>query len=149
MIKGILLFLILSVNLFSTEERDPYPFYYINSFSKIKINAKSSELCRIKTKSVLNYSNHKKYECYKIEGKLNKVWKTVIEKKPKKKEITLLFFSKKGDILNPEIATSKGKFTVSALLYSKKDKTYYLEALDEKKKYFLFSIEPSVISLHE
>jgi len=145
-----LILIILSLTLESVEERDPIPFYYLPSkISKVKVNLKRNKLCRVKLKEVVLYKNIETIGCYEIDKKFSNTIKSIIEKNETKNEINLMFIDETNKIVNPEIQTTNGNYTIKSIIYLKKDKSNHIELIDKNGGYNYFTYDPTYLTVVE
>ncbi|MBP9888012.1 MAG: hypothetical protein KBF93_17065 [Leptospiraceae bacterium] len=145
-----LILIILSLSLESVEERDPIPFYYLPSkTSKVKLNLKRNKICRVKLKEVVHFKNIETLDCYEIDKKLSHTIKLIIEKNEKKNEINLMFVDETNKIVNPEIQTTNGNYTIKSIIYLKKDKSNHIELIDKNDGYNYFTYDPLHLTVVE
>ncbi len=148
-----LLFSFLFIILFpiiAVEERNPLPFYYLTAKPfKIKINLKTYKLCRVKLNDVIQYKNIELIDCYDLDRKVSETVKLIQEKNSKKNELNLMFVDENKKIVNPELHTSEGVYTVKSILYFKKNKAHHIELMDKTGGYYYFTYDPGQVGVGE
>lgn len=81
-----ILLIFTTISLYTVEERNPMPFYYLMKKPLLlKLNLKSYKICRIKLNNVIENKKIEILDCYKIEKRISDSIKMIHEKNPKKK----------------------------------------------------------------
>ncbi len=138
------------LSLVAVEERNPLPFYYLTAKPfKIKLNLKTHKLCRVKLNDVIQYKNIELVDCYDLDKKLSETIKLIHEKNSKKNELNLMFVDENKKIVNPELQTSEGIYTVKSILYFKKNKAHHIELTDKNEGYYYFTYDPIQVGVGE
>ena len=126
---------LVSSNIFSTEETNPHPFFYINQNNiQIQIKNKNVKLCTIFSKSFLNYNEFKVKNCNELQPNLSTILDPVIESNDKK-EIILLFVDENNKLYSPIVRFKKREMKLISIIYNLKDKSTYMELNNFKNNY--------------
>ncbi len=148
--KVFFLILLFLLNLFSSEEKNPFSFFKINDKqNKLKINTKEIQICKIKTKDYLDLNEYDVQECYFLDKNLTAKLKEIVEEHKNKKEIQLIFLKDQKQKVKPILETKDSTYEVHSILYYKKTKTYHLELLKGREEYYYFLFDPDQILIEE
>lgn len=133
-------------SLLSTEEKNSTPFYHFRNYKiKMDLAPNSGKICRVSSREIVFYSKYKIKECYDFSSKLSTILEQAIKDNPSKKEIILMIFDSGNKQMVPKITTSEGIFNLQTIIYMQNDKTTHLELIDEKNKYYFFTVNPKQV----
>ncbi|MBK8395346.1 MAG: hypothetical protein IPL26_08900 [Leptospiraceae bacterium] len=140
----------LLLSLLAVEERNPFPFYYLNTKPiKLIINPKKVRLCRIKLQSIVEIKNVEILDCYEFGKKLSDSIKLIHEKNDKKNELNLIFVDENKQMITPELQTSEMIYKVNSILFFKKTKLHQIELIDKNGGYYYFIYDPVHVGIGE
>lgn len=146
--KLLAFFCLFSINqtLFSTEERNPYPFFRIASKKMdIVLENLNVSICLIKTEDVFDYTLATKETCGSIKENVWNSIQKILKEKPKKKEFIFQFFDKNETRMKAQFSSEKANYELISMIYYKQEKVFYLELFDSEKNYYFFQANPKMI----
>jgi hypothetical protein len=146
--KIFFLLYIIAMSIFSTEEKNLNPFFFLMGKSnKLKVKSKDTQACRIKTNDIVEIENFKIIECYFLDQNFPAKLKEIISENVKKREIQIIFLRNQKEKINPLIEHKGVTYFVHSILYYKKTKSYHLELTNSKDEYYFFNFQPDQIQI--
>lgn len=133
--------LFLSIPSLPTSEKGSKPFFQFSKSFKIKVDNKSNVICRVKLQDVLEYTEFKRMECFKLDRKLHSILKEGITTLHSKKELVFLFLDNSGNQILPELTAKEGNFYLRSIVYSIPDKLWYTELTGNDGKYYIYQFD--------
>ena len=146
--KFFLLLYLLTINIFSTEEKNLNPFFFLTGKNnKLKVKFKDTQACRVKTNDIVEIEDYKIIECYFLDQNFSAKLKEIISENSKKREIQIIFLRNQKDKINPLVEQKGVTYLVRSIIYYKKTKSYHLELTNSKDEYYFFNFQPEQIQI--
>lgn len=143
-----IIFILLTVSLFATEEKSKYPFFYLKPLRlNLDLNPELVKVCRIVSKDVLKYRKLSLKNCYKPGYSFKGVLDSALKDYPDKKELVFKIVDTLDKPVEIEIEIDENKFSLMGFVYMQKEQTFHIELKDKKGNFFFYTSEPMLVHL--
>ncbi len=139
--------LFIAYSIFSTEEKNFFPFFQISTKKVIiEITEPNIKLCRVKPEAVFNYNSAKIEKCLLIPDRLDNLINKLLNKKSSRKEYLFLLVNSEEKNFVAKLKFLNKEYRLISIIYNTTEKSTYLELLDNESNYYFYTINPKIVT---